>query len=134
MDQQTQIIVGVAVFSLIAFAIWTFRDVGNRRYRPRENSNRDQPSTTGSGCNCQRPPQDGCIAAVDCVHPMAPPIAIRGLSCNPNDPQFVHASDIQMFVDAMNQQREQDRVADSITRFRSAFDRMDSESASTKKK
>lgn len=70
------------------------------------------------GCNCTPAPAPGCIPALDCAPPYAHPIAIRGLTCDPSNPQFAYAGDVQSFVDAMNRQRETERQAESLARLK----------------
>ena len=124
------LIAGVVLFG---FALFAFRDSGKRRFRDRTRVASVSAETvqTGRGCdclNCAPKPTDRCVAATQCAPPVSQPIVIQGLSCDPNDPQFVHAPDVQMFVDVLNAQREQERQAQSIERFRAAFARMDSDS------
>lgn len=86
-----------------------------------------QPSTGcggNCGCNCAPPPTQQCVGAVRCQPPHTVPVAIDGLSCDPNDPNHVYALHLQEVVNGMNQQAAERQREAAIERFHAATSSM----------
>ncbi|MCC9603522.1 hypothetical protein LOC67_23480 [Stieleria sp. JC731] len=125
------IVGGIAVLLfflvVIGVAVMIVRNAGKRRYGGRDKEPKqvtvDLPH---EGCNCNQPAQNHCIPATVCSPPVASPIALEGLSCDPNDPTHVYAGDVQEWIKAMNEQKSMTRRTESLARMREALEYMES--------
>lgn len=66
-------------------------------------------SEASSSCNCSQSSGDECVPAIRCAPPQSHPIVIDGLFCDPHDPQFVYAGDLQHIVQKLNESKSTKR-------------------------
>lgn len=112
MNIDTNVLAMIAVaLPVIALIVVALRRASNRQYMGANMANTPPPAAAPAqscncgGCNCAPPPSESCVPAIQCRPPAARPVAIAGLTCDPSDPNFVYAEDIQSIVDDMNERK-----------------------------
>ena len=109
-------ILGVIIVLFGLFAVFGLRDVGKRQFGEKTKSLTASVTPLKPACQCQTADVDECVPARVCRPPTAGPVAITGVSCDPNDTHLVYVGDVQEFVDASNAIRAEERKADAAVR------------------